>query len=213
LKPEGHLVHLHDGSPKVTQWAHAAVVDLDVGRGNLQQCADAVMRLRAEYLWATGQADKIGFHLIQGTWTPWSGWAKGMRIKVVKGRSKWLAIGRPDRSRASFRQYLRRVFTYANSFSLEKELNPRAVQEVQPGDVLIQGGNPGHVILVIDVAENEKGTRIMLLAQSYMPAQEFHLLKNTTDGNLSPWYRVDLLETGLETPEWGPFTKHDLMTW
>jgi hypothetical protein len=38
------------------------------------------------------------------------------------------------------------------------------------------------------------------LAQSYMPAQEIHVLKNPLDGAIGPWYRVPA-ET-LVTPQW-----------
>src|SRR4051812_36076598 len=62
LLAEGAPVHLHDGSLKPRQDVHAAVIDIDVGRRDLQQCADAVMRMRAEYLYAAGRTGEISFH-------------------------------------------------------------------------------------------------------------------------------------------------------
>lgn len=42
--------------------------------------------------------------------------------------------------------------------------------------------------------------RVFLLLQSYMPAQEIHVLRNPADA-ASPWYRA--ASSGpLETPEW-----------
>ena len=38
-------VYLYDGSPKLNQDAQFAVLDVSVGHKDLQQCADAVMRL------------------------------------------------------------------------------------------------------------------------------------------------------------------------
>ena len=44
---------------------------------------------------------------------------------------------------------------------------------MQIGDVLIQGGSPGHAVIVVDMAENPAtGEKLYLLAQSYMPAQD-----------------------------------------
>jgi hypothetical protein len=40
-------VLLYNGAPKFRQDVHAAVIDIDVGTRDLQQCADATMRLRA----------------------------------------------------------------------------------------------------------------------------------------------------------------------
>src|SRR5262245_29113468 len=62
LKAPGAPVLLHTGAPKPRQDVHAAVVDIDVGTRDLQQCADAVMRLRAEWLFAGDRAREIAFN-------------------------------------------------------------------------------------------------------------------------------------------------------
>ena len=53
-----------------------------------------------------------------------------------------------------------------------------SIENIEIGDVFIQGGFPGHAIIVVDLAENEVGEKCFLVAQSYMPAQEIHVLKN-----------------------------------
>ncbi len=57
-------------------------------------------------------------------------------------------------------------------------------------------------LIVVDVAISEPGERIFLLAQSYMPAQEIHILKNPNDSTLGPWYSTHLKDGVLATPEW-----------
>ena len=47
---ENNTVLLYNGSPKGNQDAHYKVLNIGVGKKDLQQCADAVIRLRAEYL-------------------------------------------------------------------------------------------------------------------------------------------------------------------
>lgn len=75
------------------------------------------------------------------------------------------------------------------------------INDLLPGDVLIEKKNPyGHVIIVVDMAENEEGEKIVLFAQSYMPAQEIQVLINPNDPELSPWYH--LKEGDIVTPEW-----------
>ena len=47
-----------------------------------------------------------------------------------------------------------------------------------------------------------------MISQSYMPAQEIHILINQIDQDLSPWYPLDFGES-LFTPEW-TFNANDL---
>jgi hypothetical protein len=80
---------------------------------------------------------------------------------------------------------------------------------MQIGDVLIRGGSPGHAMLVVDMAADSMGHQVYLLAQSYMPAQDIHIVKNPggKGSALSPWYRVDKRESMIETPEWTFYTR------
>ena len=198
LKAPGAPVHYYNGDLKPRD-VHIAVIDIDVGHRDLQQCADAVMRLRAEYLWARGCGDQIAFNFTSGDRSPWLEWAGGRR-PVVQGNSvRWRQNAEPDDSYRQFRRYLDSIFTYAGSHSLTQELETVAnPAQAEPGDVFIQGGFPGHAVLVVDVAESA-GDRWLLLAQSYMPAQEIHLLKRP--GSPTPWYPAQ--STGsVKTPEW-----------
>ena len=95
--------------------------------------------------------------------------------------------------------------------SLSKQLRTQDIINVEQGDVLIRGGFPGHAVIVMDIAINDTGNKIFLLAQSYMPAQDIHVLNNPSNKNLSPWYEVND-ETIIETPEY-TFTKYELKRW
>ena len=70
------------------------------------------------------------------------------------------------------------VFAYANTVSLERQLKSVDVKDMQIGDVFMKGPLPGHCVIVVDMAENEEtGEKLFMIAQSYMPAQEIHVLK------------------------------------
>lgn len=194
-------VRLFDGRQNANQAAAFAVVDIDVGARDLQQCADAVIRLRAEYLLAAGCSDQIAFDFTSGDRARWSDWRHGRRPVVSGNHVSWATRSDPDASYASFRSYLNSVSTYAGSHSLARELKKVGDStEVLPGDVFIQGGFPGHAVLVADVAEDARGNRVFLLLQSYMPAQDVHVLANPARRG-SPWYPA-LASGQLATPEW-----------
>jgi len=201
MRPDRPSVLLHDGSRKLNQLAHHLVVDIDVGQRDLQQCADAVIRLRAEFLFARGCADAIAFDFTSGDRARWSEWRTGVRPRVRGNEVSWSQAASPDASYSSFRSYLDTVFTYAGSASLSRELRVVArPSQVEIGDVYIQGGFPGHAVLVVDIALNDEGERAFLLAQSYMPAQDIHVLRSPVPWQ-SPWYRAK--DTGsLLTPQW-----------
>jgi len=203
LKPGRPPVRLHNGRLKPNQEAHAAVIDIDVGGGDLQQCADAVIRLRAEYLWSVRDFAAIRFRFTSGDPAEYLKWREGHRPVVSGTRVRWTRPEAPDASYAGFRRYLTSVFTYAGSLSLSRELVPVPdPRDPRVGDVFIQGGSPGHAVLVVDeAADHASGRRVFLLAQSYMPAQDVQVLRNPRSAALSPWFVVDFGET-LETPEW-----------
>lgn len=202
LKPGRPQVRLHDGRLKGNQEAHHAVVDVDVGPRDLQQCADAVMRLRAEYLRATGAVERVRFDVTTGTPASLAGWFAGDRPVVRRNALSWTRSASPDTSYASFRRWLDVVFTYAGSASLERQLRRVADgRDVRAGDVFIRGGFPGHAVLVADVARGPADSLAFLLVQSYMPAQEIHVLRNPGEWGSNPWYTVNP-ERALETPEW-----------
>ncbi len=107
-----------------------------------------------------------------------------------------------------YKTFMNIVFGYASTLSLAQELKQQELKNIKPEDVFICGGSPGHAVIVVDVAQNKKGKKCFMLAQSYMPAQEIHILKNYNDENISPWYGEDFGEI-LLTPEY-TFKKTEL---
>jgi hypothetical protein len=200
LKPADAPLLLYNGARKPRQDVHAAIVAIDVGRRDLQQCADAILRLRAEWLWSTGRTGAIAFDYTGGGRVDFTRWAQGLRPSPDGKR--WSRSGGSDTSYASFRRYMDAVFTMAGTYSLERELKPAAIDDLRIGDVFIKGGFPGHGVLVVDMA-HKPGTseRRFLLLQSFMPAQEMHILKNPATADGSPWYAPDFGDR-LVTPEW-----------
>ncbi len=188
LKKE-KAVHLYNGQLKANQEAQFAVLDVPTGNKDLQQCADAVMRLRAEYLYEQSRYAEVIF---------WDN--EGQSYPFVK-----------PYNRNNFDRYLLRVFGMCGSASLEKQLQPAAWANLQPGNVLIRGGFPGHAVMVMDVAENSDGKKIYLLAQSYMPAQDIHILLNPANNDATAWYEANNNET-INTPEW-TFKQQQLKQW
>ncbi len=183
-------VYLFNRQPKLNQLAQFAVLNISIGDKNLQQCADAVMRLRAEFLYEQKEFEQIIFYDNENT--------------VYRFSSPY--------TRNNFSTYLNRVFGMCGSASLSKQLKLVVdFSTIQPGDVLIRGGFPGHAVIVMDVAVNAAGEKIYLLAQSYMPAQNIHVLNNQMNKNLSPWYEVNDNDL-IQTPEYS-FYKNELKRW
>ena len=203
LKPHGTLVKYYNGATKDKSGVYVAVVDMEIGSRDLQQCADAVMRLRAEHLYRQKEYAAIHFRFTNGDNAPYTHYANGYRTAVQGNRVAWKKSAVKNYGYAVFRQYLDLVFMYAGTLSLSKELKPVvSLKDLQIGDVFIKGGSPGHAVIVTDVARHaETGEKIFLLAQSYMPAQETQVLQNPNNPALSPWYTTDF-SGDLITPEW-----------
>jgi hypothetical protein len=201
---KGTTVFLFNGRPKENQDAQFAVLDVSVGHEDLQQCADAVMRLRAEYLYSREEYGAITFYT-----------ERGVRLNFAEFAAKNGVSLQGDQmlnmSGPCFNLYLKKVFDYCSTRTLAKQLVRASLDIVEPGDVLIRAGSPGHAMLVADVAEDGQGRRAYLLVQSYMPAQDIHIVKNPSD-NLSPWYRADSTLDIVATPEY-TFKTNELRKW
>ncbi|WP_104382531.1 DUF4846 domain-containing protein [Sphingobacterium sp. HMA12] len=195
LHPLDHEVCYYNGKIKPRNNIYNGVIKLDIGKRDLHQCADAVMRLRADYLYQQKRYQDIKFNFLSdGKPRSYTNYAKG------------------DYSYAKYWKYMEYIFAYANTASLHDELpNVKTTKAVKIGDTFIQKGSPiGHAIIVVDLAKNKAGKTIVLLAQSYMPAQEIQLLNNWNDPQLSPWYDID--KDVIKTPEWTFYAKN-LKTW
>ncbi|MDR0371712.1 MAG: DUF4846 domain-containing protein [Prevotellaceae bacterium] len=210
LKPAGAKVKYYNGDTKYDD-VYDAVVDMDISNRDLQQCADAIMRLRGEYFYAIKAYDQISFTLTNGFKMDYTQWMQGNRVIVNGNKTVWRKTAEPSNTYKDFRNYMEFVFTYAGTLSLAKSLHPKNSRDIAIGDIFILGGSPGHAVIVVDVAENATGEKVFLLAQSYMPAQETQILKNNTDKKLSPWYSANIAER-LYTPQW-TFEVGQLKTW
>jgi len=178
LKPTGTPTKTYQGNIAGTNEYTAAVIDMSIGKQDLQQCADAVMRLRAEYLYHEKKYNKIAFNFTSGFKCDYIHYAKGYRY--VKG--KWVLKSGENFTYTGFLNYMNLVFAYAGTLSLEKELiKVEKIADLQTGDVFIHGGSPGHCFIIMDVAENAVHQKRFLLAQSFMPAQDIQVLQQGGD--------------------------------
>jgi len=194
LKPIDSPVLYFNGQKKPNPRIYCSVISMELDPVDLQQCADAVMRLRGEYLFKESKYDEIHFNFLSD------------------GKPRYFTdYGSQKNDYSTFRKYMKYIFSYANTRSLSNELiSVSEKSQIQIGDVFIQKGNPyGHAVIVLDVLiDNETGEKRFLLGQSYMPAQDTQILWNPKLINSNnPWYST--LEDVIETPEW-TFTWNDL---
>ncbi len=184
----------YTGKPISNQAKHTSIINYDVGSADLQQCADAVIRLRSEYLFAQKRYSEIGFHFCSGQFYSWNMYCEGLRPKLHGNSIKWITVSSCEKNHATLRSYLNIVFDYANTISLCKELKPATIFTV--GTVIITPGSPGHTCIIIDEATAIDKSKIFKIAEGYMPAQSIYILSNPYEETISPWYH---LQSGVIT--------------
>ena len=168
---------------------------LDVRINSVQQCADAAIRLRAEYFYGRKEYDKITFKLTSGLEVPFEKWAKGYRIKVNGNKAKLVKEKESnDYSRENFEKYLKAVMIYAGSASLGRDLRLRN-DFPQIGDLLIIPGFPGHVVIVMD-KKVINGINYYQFANSWMPAQDIEIIEGINPGkpNIDNYTPIEYLK-------------------
>lgn len=172
LKPHGTPVRHFDGTLKPNTAAYCAVVDLPLHGNQNHQCADAIMRLRAEYLFGQQKYNEIEFLFVNGTNFNYTNYLSG---KTPTKSNLW--------------SYLEKVFAFSSTLSLDKQLKSKLTKDLAIGDVFIKGGSPGHAVIVVDKCINAIGEVKFMLAQSYMPAQDIQILVG--DDEKTPWYNLN----------------------
>lgn len=181
----------------------AAVAELDVSPLDIQQCADSVIRLHAEWKWSAGERQSIAYHFLSGDLARWPDYASGIRPVVDNNKVSWAPGAKAASDHTTFRKYLDMVFNYASTISVDQRSSVRVERDqIAPGDFFILPGGPGHAILILDLAEDAQGKRVALLGQGYMPAQDFQVLN--APGSSGPWFSFEVDE--VDTPFWpAPF--------
>jgi hypothetical protein len=180
-----------------------AVLSYDVGNRDLQQCADALMRLRAEYLYAQGRGAEIEFRFTSGEWFRYKDYLNGLRPKISGGTIYAGQVDKMPDSYQALRNYLDILYAFASTQSLARDL-PVATG-FETGTVVITPGSPGHCFIIIDEGRDAKGVPVYMLAESYMPAQTIYILQNPDTGG--PWH---YLQRGtIETATYS-FTQYKL---
>ena len=95
IKKRGSKVHLYTGGVAHLQCLSLGVIDLPL-LSNSEQCADVTMRVRAEYLWRSGQGARIVFSDVNGKQYPFKG----------------------GRDRKAIEQYLKATYERSNTASV-----------------------------------------------------------------------------------------------
>lgn len=201
MKKDGSSVLLYDGREKGNQSAHVAVFKLPMENENLQQCADAIMRVFGEYYYKKGAYSKINYGIGSRFRADFSTWGKGKGIGISKNGAYWTNQSKNNYSYESFKKFMRMVFAYSGTLNLDSESKKIKLSEARIGDIFVRGGSPGHAVMIVDMAKNKEGKKAFLLGQSYMPAQEFHVIKNPLHEE-NPWYFEEEITYPLSTPEY-----------
>jgi hypothetical protein len=210
LEPAGTQILDYKKKPISNQSEHVAIKK-DIGSKDLQQCADAVIRLRADYLWEKDKKEKLAYHFTSGDLYEWNDYKNGIRpVLVSNSKVQFEELASFDDSYEGFKKYLEIVFNYAGTISLNKETTKvKQNQEIKTGDILVTPGSPGHAVIIVGSAENESGEKVYLLAEGYTPAQSIHILTNPFNKQLNPWYKLDLTKSPTITARYS-FTETNI---
>lgn len=165
----------------------AATIALQPRNGRLLAGPNMMIRLRAEYEWATQRGGQLAFHLTSGHLVAWKPWAEGVR-PIIQGREvTFRKTGLKDDSRSNFCAYLETLFNCTSALSLLDDTRPVENATLSPGDVFLPRGRNAQPLMVLDVITDSTGEVRVLLGRGGMPAQTFHVIRGA-DG--SPWFGV-----------------------
>ena len=195
-------------------WKYKIKFTYDIGKKDLHQCADAAIYLNARYKYDNGLYDQIQYTFTNGLTYSYQQYLTGWKPKVKNDNTvKIIYTGLKSKpSVKNFNKYLEHIWMYAGTYSLVHfDTDPISLNDINVGDMFIQAQapdadgviGPGHAMTIIDMIQNIKtGEKRYMLAQSFMPAQEQHILINPNAGGIYElWYSFNETEL-IYTPYW-----------
>ncbi len=203
LRLDRQVVHDHRGRRR---GGSVGVIALDVGDKDLQQCADTLLRLHGEWLWSQGRWRELSYHFTSGDLSRFGDWVAGRRLRVEGSKVAQVEVDPVPADRRALRAWFEQLFMYAGtrSLALDTEVVPLD-QPIAAGDLLLRAGSPGHVVMVLDVAEGPRGEQIAVIGQGSMPAQELHVIPGPLE---NAWFRFPAGEdVEVEVPGWGALSR------
>jgi hypothetical protein len=136
---------------------------------DLEQCADYAMRFWAEYHKDNNKLDSLYLFDYNGNKRNFSSCGK------------------------TYVEFLKRAFSYSNSYSLKEGCKEVEIKNLKPGDMIVQNesGSIGHVSIILDVCASGQGEKLYLIGYSFMPAQEFHIEKADDTKGIGGWFKIE----------------------
>lgn len=184
-----------------------SVLDIDlINKSNLQEASNSVIRLYAEFLYKQGRFDDIAFNLLT---TPafrldFRTWSEGGRL-IEEGNTITWCKEHGDHCKhrdvdtgteyGVFKYYMQNVMLHSNISSLPTNLKSVPMNEVTVGDIIIYADNKIPDVIV-DMAENSDGSKLLLLARGGNPASEIFIVRNESNADLNPWQDMNKLLAG-----------------
>ena len=209
LLPDDIKLPVYDGSTIDTTDA-AAIFDISLGDEGYQQCADCVIRLYSDYFYETKQFDRISFKFSNGDECSYNNWRKGKRMFAFADVSLEIFGALPDDSKQQYMNYLKEVMRYAGTLSLLKESEVISPDEMRVGDIVC---NDTHVVMVVDMAVNDKGEKCYLFGQSFIPAVCFHIIARNDGKEVTPWFTQEQLQKEYFSIGSFAFCREDIRRW
>ena len=112
-------VYLYNGKLKSNQEAQYGVLNIDIGKKDLIQCADAAMKLRADYLFEKHRYNELKFLTTSGEKVSFEDWLNGRRWKEKGAKLVSYNINKETSNiQQEYNSFMELVFSYCGTFSL-----------------------------------------------------------------------------------------------
>ena len=175
----------------------AAVIDLDIQGRRLEQCMDILLRLHSSYFTEIRKQDSLAFPMPDGLMLPWKKWHRGWRPEF-KGLHFYLAHKAvTDKSQQNFQSWLNEIYANIGSHTFYHYYKTIPLADFQIGDFIVRKNRKGHAVMILDMAVNPQGQKMVMVGQGDTPACEFYILKNR-DGSV--WFPVNPNSEYLDLP-------------
>ena len=193
LAPDGELL-AGDGKTLLCDEDKVAVTKVRPFDNTKDVGVDGIVRLWGDYLWNSGNRQRISFPLDNGQVATWKDWRDGLRPRKHGGRYIFTQVTTPNGGFDAYQQFLSFAAEEMGAIALRRESRIVFDDSASVGDLIValRNDTESRVGILLDACKGPRGERLFLIGTCGTPSTTLYIMRPYSPvQGLNEWFTLD----------------------